>query len=50
LLRREGLTLELGPAFDGDSLIAVEIARNFEGETVATPQPFGFEVDRAIAA
>jgi exonuclease SbcC len=44
------LTLELSPAFDGDSLIAVEIARNFEGDAIAMPQAFGFEEDRAIAA
>ncbi|UPK26469.1 AAA family ATPase [Bradyrhizobium sp. 195] len=44
------LTLELSPAFDGDSLIAVEIARNFEGDAIAMPQAFGFEADRAIAA
>lgn len=44
------LTLELSPAFPGDSLIAVEITRNFEGGAVATPQAFSFEEDRAIAA
>ncbi|TBB21313.1 hypothetical protein ELH51_05735 [Rhizobium ruizarguesonis] len=44
------LTLELSPAFPGDSLIAVEIARNFEGEAVATPRAFTFQDDRAIAA
>jgi DNA repair protein SbcC/Rad50 len=44
------LTLELSPAFPGDSLIAVEITRNFEGEAVATPQAFSFQEDRAIAA
>lgn len=44
------LTLELSPAFPGDSLISIEITRNFEGEAVAMPQAFGFEEDRAIAA
>jgi exonuclease SbcC len=44
------LTLELSPAFAGDSLIAVEISRNFQGEAVATPRAFNFEADRAIAA
>lgn len=44
------LILELSPAFVGDSLIAVEITRNFEGDAVATPRAFGFEDDRAIAA
>lgn len=44
------LTLELSPAFPGDSLLTVEIARNFDGETVATPRAFNFEDDRAIAA
>ncbi len=44
------LTLELSPAFPGDSLIAVEITRNFEGDAVATPRAFGFEADRVIAA
>lgn len=44
------LTLELSPAFPGDSLIAVEISRNAKGEAIANPQAFSFEVDRAIAA
>jgi len=44
------LTLELSPAFPGDSLIAIEITRNFEGEAVATPRAFGFQEDHAIAA
>jgi exonuclease SbcC len=44
------LTLELSPAFRGDSLIAVEITRNFEGDAVATPRAFSYEEDRAIAA
>jgi len=46
----EYLTLELSPAFPGDSLITVEITRNFNGEAVATPRAFSFEDDRAIAA
>jgi exonuclease SbcC len=44
------LSLELSPAFPGDSLITVEITRNFDGETVAKPRAFTFEDDRAIAA
>lgn len=44
------LTLELSPAFPGDSLIAVEVTRNFDGEAVAMPRAFSFEQDRAIAA
>jgi exonuclease SbcC len=44
------LTLELSPAFPGDSLIAVEITRNARGDAVANPRAFSFEADRAIAA
>lgn len=44
------LALELSPAFPGDSLITVEITRNFDGETVAKPRAFTFEDDHAIAA
>jgi exonuclease SbcC len=44
------LTLELSPAFPGDSLISVEITQNFEGYTVATPRAFSYQKDRAIAA
>jgi exonuclease SbcC len=44
------LTLELSPAFPGDSLISVEITRNFNGDAVATPKAFSYEKDRAIAA
>ncbi len=44
------LTLELSPAFPGDTLIAVEITRNFNGDAVATPRAFSYEQDRAIAA
>jgi exonuclease SbcC len=44
------LTLELSPAFPGDSLISVEITRNFNGDAIATPQAFSYEKDRAIAA
>ena len=46
----EYLTLELSPAFQGDSLISVEITRNFEGNAVATPLAFSYQQDRAIAA
>lgn len=44
------LTLELSPAFPGDSLITVEISRNFDGETVARPIPHSFEDDKVVAA
>lgn len=44
------LTLELSPAFKGDSLISVEITRNFEGNAVANPLAFSYQKDRAIAA
>jgi exonuclease SbcC len=44
------LTLELSPAFSGDSLITVEVTRNFEGNTVATSHAFSFENDNVIAA
>lgn len=44
------LALELSPAFAGDSLITVEISRNFEGTTVANSRAFGFEDDKVIAA
>jgi len=43
------LTLELGPAFPGDSLLAIELSRNFEGEAVATPQALSFKDDEALA-
>ena len=44
------LTLELSPAFAGDSLIAVEITRNFNGDAVAMPHAFSYADDHAIAA
>jgi DNA repair protein SbcC/Rad50 len=44
------LTLELSPAFQGDSLISIEITRNFEGNAVANPLAFSYQKDRAIAA
>lgn len=44
------LTLELSPAFPGDSLIAVEITKNFDGYAVATPISFNHEDDHIIAA
>jgi exonuclease SbcC len=46
----EYLTLELNPAFAGDSLITVEISRNFAGDAVADPQFYAFEDDKAVAA
>ncbi|TCA28659.1 hypothetical protein E0H66_30210 [Rhizobium leguminosarum bv. viciae] len=46
----EYLTLELSPAFVGDSLITVEISRNFAGDAVADPHFYVFEDDRAVAA
>lgn len=44
------LTLELSPAFPGDSLITIEVSRTFEGDAIAIPTAYGFEPDRAIAA
>lgn len=44
------LILELSPAFPGDSLIAVELTRNFDGDAVATPRAFSYQDDRAVAA
>ncbi|WP_412066310.1 hypothetical protein [Rhizobium sp. SYY.PMSO] len=46
----EYLTLELSPAFAGDSLITVEISRNFAGDAVADPHFYAFEGDKAVAA
>jgi exonuclease SbcC len=43
------LSLELSPSFPGDSLIAVELSRSFDGEAVATPRVYAYEEDRAIA-
>jgi exonuclease SbcC len=44
------LTLELSPSFPGDSLIAVEINRNFDGNSFATPVSFTHREDHVIAA
>lgn len=44
------LTLELSPAFAGDSLITVEISRSFGGDAVADPRFYAFEDDNAVAA
>lgn len=44
------LSLELSPSFPGDSLIAVEITRNFDGNAVATPASFAHYEDHLIAA
>lgn len=44
------LTLELSPAFPGDSLIAVEISRTFDGTTIADPKYLEFVDDKAVAA
>ena len=46
----EYLTLELSPAFAGDSLITVEISRNFAGDAVADPHFYAFEDDKVVAA
>jgi exonuclease SbcC len=46
----EYLTLELSPAFPGDSLITVEISRNFAGDAMADPHFYVFEDDNAVAA
>ncbi|MFZ2755166.1 MAG: AAA family ATPase [Lysobacteraceae bacterium] len=44
------LTLELSPSFPGDSLIAVEITKNFDDNAVATPASFAHQEDHLIAA
>jgi exonuclease SbcC len=44
------LTLELSPAFSGDSLMTVEISRGPDGMSTATNKGYGFEKDQAIAA
>lgn len=44
------LTLELSPAFPGDSLITVEISRGFDGMTIARSVPYSFEDDKVVAA
>ena len=44
------LTLELSPAFAGDSLITVEISRGYDGVTIAKPTPHKFEDDRVTFA
>ena len=44
------LSLELGPAFPGDQLITVELARSDTGETTATSNFFTFRKDEAVAA
>jgi len=44
------LTLELSPAFPGDSLIAVEISRSFDGTTIADPKYLEYVDDKAVAA
>ena len=44
------LSLELSPSFPGDSLIAVEITKNFDGDAVATPASFTHHEDHLIAA
>ncbi len=44
------LSLELSPAFAGDSLITVEISRSFDGNTVADPKYIEFVEDNAVAA
>ena len=44
------LTLALSPAFPGNSLVAVEIARTVGGKALVMPRGFGFDDNRAIAA
>jgi exonuclease SbcC len=44
------LTLELSPAFEGDSLITIELSKTFDGTSVASPRVFTFTPDKAIAA
>ena len=44
------LSLELSPSFPGDSLIAVEITKNFDGNAVAKAASFAHREDHLIAA
>lgn len=44
------LALELSPAFPDDSLLTVEITRTSDGLAVATPVPYSYEPDSALAA
>lgn len=44
----EYLALELSPAFPGDTLITVRLARDATGDTYAEPKVFGFEDQQTI--
>lgn len=43
------LSLELSPAEPDDRLITIELARSYDGATVARPSPLGYVEDRALA-
>jgi exonuclease SbcC len=44
------LALELGPAFNGDRLITIELGRGAGGMTTAPWNPIVYRPDKAIAA
>lgn len=46
----EYLALELGPAFEGDRLITIELGRSPAGATIAEPSFRNWEPDPAVAA
>ena len=45
----EYLALELSPAFPGDKLITIELARSPKGETRYTPVVISYEPDKLVA-
>lgn len=44
------LSLELSPAFEGDSLVTIELGRTANGDTLAIPKVITWEPDKALAA
>jgi hypothetical protein len=46
----EYLWLELSPTSAEERLVAVELTRSLEGDTIATPRIVEFETDIAFAA
>ena len=44
------LALELSPAFEGDSLITIELGRTANGDSLAIPKVIPWEADKALAA
>jgi exonuclease SbcC len=46
----EYLSLELSPTSPEERLVAVELTRSLEGDTIATPRTVEYETDIAFAA